>query len=888
MQLKKLKPVLPHVIAILSFVILATVYFYPQVEGLSLRQSDNEQAVGMSKETADFRQKYGTEPLWTNGAFSGMPTYQISTVHKNYVTSVESNLIFKPLSQPIGYVVLAMIGFYILLLCFGANPWLSMIGAIAFGFSTINIIFLGAGHNSKVHAIALLPMVIGSILLAYRKNYIIGSLLLCFSLCLEVAANHLQITYYGAFLIALIIIVELIIHLKVKLFLKFLKVSSVLLVAAIISLLPSFSNLYTTYEYGKYSTRGKSELTISPSNPTQKQTQSDALESWYIKQYNMGTGEVWSLVIPNVKGGGEVYMGDPKKKNIMAKLSPDINPQIQEYIAQSPTYFGEQAGSGGAFYFGATIFILFILGLVFIKDPIKWAFLGASLLAIVLSWKNGVIIDFFIEHFPLFNKFRDTKGMLILAQISFPFIGILFLKELFDTQINKKKLLYVLLGINGLLLIFWMVPSAFFDFMSSSDAEQMTANQNNAAFNTYMAEIVNLRIAIFRLDALRSLFFAICVSVLVYVFVAGKLKKNYFLAGLGILVLIDLWAVDKRYVHNDEVGSGYKMWIAKQQYKNPYRASASDIFILNNELQNDPALKSKVDASVNKELNKLSPHKNIELEKEKLYFSELNFATDYRVFLLNGAFSNGEVSYFHKSLGGYNGAKLKKYQELVDFYITNEQNTIYNAFKDTTLTYEKIAYLLKNKIPVLNMLNTKYIIYNPGSAALPNPNAYGNCWFAKDVKLVQNADEEITSLGKVDLKTTAVVNQKYKGEIHQFQFDSTASIKLTSYLPNHLIYQSKSSKPQFAVFSEIYYPKGWDVYIDGKKSSYMCANYLLRAMDVPAGEHKIEFRFEPQSYMIGTKISTTSSILLIILLLGALSYEIYRKTKAGSLMQKSN
>jgi hypothetical protein len=352
-----------------------------------------------------------------------------------------------------------MIGFYILLLCFRLNPWISIIGAVAFGLSSVNMLYLAGGHNSKVLAIALLPTVIGSLMLAYRRNLFTGALLFAFFFSLQLSANHLQMTYYGMFLVALIVLAELYIHVKDKLYLKFVKASSVLVIAAIVGILPNFSNLYTTYEYGKYSTRGKSELTITPNQTAgEKTTTGNALDPDYITQYNMGYGEVWSVVIPDVKGGSATYIGN--KKDIIEK----VNPQYREYVAQSPSYWGEQYFSGGAFYFGVSMFVLFILGMVFIKDPIKWAFLAASALAVILSWKYG-IIDAFIQHFPLFKKFRDTKMIMVLMQIAFPVVGLLFVKEMFTTVINRKKLLYTLLIINGVFLLFYLMPGAFFDFV---------------------------------------------------------------------------------------------------------------------------------------------------------------------------------------------------------------------------------------------------------------------------------------------------------------------------------------------------------------------------------------------------------------------------------------
>jgi hypothetical protein len=885
----KFKPFVPHIVAVVIFITITSIYFYPQLEGLRLRQGDTEQHIGMSKEISDFREKYRSEPLWTNSTFCGMPAYQVSTLYSNEVVKAENKLLDKILPRPIGYIVLAMVAFYILLLCFEVNPWTSIIGAIAFGLASFNMLYLEAGHNSKVHAVALLPLVFGSLMLAYRKNYFMGAILLAFSLCLVIGGNHIQMSYYAAFLVAFIIIAELILHLLNKSFLKFLKVSAVLIVAAIIGILPSFSNLYTTYEYGKYSTRGKTELTVSPpSEGEEKEKPVNALESWYITQHDLGYGEVWSLVIPNVKGGAPNYIGN------IEDAVKNVDPAYAQYVAERNAYWGEQSATGGAFYFGAVIFVLFVLGMVFIRDQIKWAFFAAFILAVILSWKYSGILDFFINHFPLFNKFRDTKMILILVQMIWPLIGLLFIKELFNNQIKGKKLLYTLIAVNGLLLLFYLTPGTFFDFVSSRESDefnkQLTSLENSPKydqFRTFISELENARMVIFKKDTLRSLFFALMVSGLVFAFAYGKIKKNYFLAILGLLVLIDLWVVDKRYLNNEKYGNSYKMWVQKQRYSNPYRASNADTFILNNEMRGNPSLYSKIEEAINKPSKNTKPQ-DLETKKQDIIFSELNFNTDYRVLTLEktkNPFSDGSISYFHKSLGGYHGAKLKKYQELLDFYVNNEYSIAYStihSLREKHMPNELIAEALKTRIPLLDMLNTKYLIYDADTVAFNNPYANGYCWVVKDIKYAENADDEMLSLGKVNLKTTVVVNKKYKGEIKPFQYDSTTSIKLNSCLPNHLSYTYKSAAPQLVVFSEIYYPKGWNAYIDGKKAPYFSANYILRAMCMPAGEHTIEYRFEPQSFYVGEKISLASSILLFVLLIGAISFEVYKKIKPAN------
>jgi hypothetical protein len=876
---QKIKGLIPHVTAIILFIVLSALYFYPQLSGLQLRQGDIVNFIGTSKEIADYREKFHSEPLWTNSMFGGMPAYQISTKNTNYVNDLETKLIHKPLMYPLSYMFLAMLGFYILLVCFGVNPWISIIGAIAFGLSSINILYLAGGHSTKVHAIALIPPLIGSMLLAYRKNLKIGAVLFAFFVCLELTANHLQMTYYALFLVFALIVVELYLHIREKLYAKFAKVSAVLLVAALIGALPTLTNLLTTYEYSKVTTRGKSELTItSNDHSSYKTSDKNALSPVYIKEYNLGPGEVWSMVIPNVKGGSDEPIGN--RENIIK----EVDDQYKEAIAQQPTYWGEQSFSGGAFYFGASMFVLFILGMVFIKDPIKWAFLAVSLLAIVLSLKDSFILDFFIGHFPLFNKFRDTKMFMYLVQIAFPFIGILFLKEIFAVKIDKKKLVYSLIAINGILFILYLMPSVWFNFLSNNEAaqfgQQIKSIQDNPSylqqFNTFQYELENARIHIFKNDLIRSLFFTISISLLVYLFVIEKFKKNYLLVSVGLLVLIDIWGVDRRYLNSDKVGSNYKNWVRKAESANPFQVTAADNAILSNELSNNPELRHKITDEVSRYVPaESSRNTDPEMEKSKITFRELNFATNYRVLTLNNPFANSSVSYFHKSIGGYHGAKLKKYQELIDFYLNPEYQLIYNSLRDTTLTNERLLSLLQNGIPALNMLNAKYIIYSPNSSPLINPYAYGSCWFVNNVEQVDNADQEMLALGKNDLKNTAVVNKKDFSKLKKTSIDTTGYIKQTSFIPNHYTYKSKANSDQVAVFSEIYYADGWNAYLDGKKTDYFRADYVLRAMLIPAGEHTIEFKFEPQSFFIGERVSSISSIILILLLIGVLGFEVW-------------
>jgi hypothetical protein len=870
--MKRFSVVSPYLVAVSVFVILSSVFFAPQFDGYSLNQSDVSQYIGMSKEIYDFRQEEKTDPLWTNSAFSGMPAYQISMNNSTFAGTLENFIVFKLFKAPTGYLILGMLSFYVLLLCFGVNPWLGIIGAVAFGFSTINILYLGGGHNTKVHAIALLPGIIGSLVYAYRKNFRVGGLLLCVFICLHLSANHIQETYYLFFLILAIIIFEFYRFYKEHRIPAFIKISTFLLFASILGIIPTMSNLLLTNEYAKYTNRGKSDLTISASQ-TDDKSELKGLDRDYIKEYSLGYGEIWSLAIPNIKGGASGRLGDFKDK-----LS-DVTPEYKNDIANFPSYWGEQLGTGGAFYFGATIFLLFVLGLVFIKDTIKWAFFAVSILAVFLSWKYSAILDLFIDHMPLFNKFRDTKMMLVLVQISFPLLGLLFLNELFNTQLNKKKLIYSMGATIGLFFLFYILPSLWFSFFNNNELEYFNKQsqlypQALQQINQIKLDIEQVRIAIFKTDLLRSIFFMILVSGLILLYRWNKIAKHYFILSIGVLVLLDLWMVDKRYLNNDL--SGYH-WIKTKDKNTPFRPNVADIQILNWEMKDNPILNENIN-------QKISKIRNNEIEKANLAFTTLNFGTDYRVLSLDNPFANASTSYYHKSIGGYHGAKLKRYAELIDFRLNNEYQGLINALKSNNDTI--IENTLKSRISALNMLNTKYIIYNPEAAPIRNPYANGSAWIIKDIRVVKNADEEIKTLDLIDPKNTAVVDQSYSNLIpSNYKYDNLAQINLKKYRPNHLIYESNAGMVQVGVFSEIYYKDGWNAYIDGKPSPYFRADFVLRAIAIPEGKHVIEFKFEPKTYSISKKISYAGSVLIVFFALSIALYEGWLFLKSDSKFQ---
>ena len=801
---------LPHVVAVLIFITLSAIFFSPQLKGYVLHQTDLLQAQGMSKEVLDFREKTGEESLWTNSAFGGMPTYQIYAKYTNLMNSLK-NFLNRIIPRPLGYMFYLMLGFYVMLLCFNINPWLAIIGAVGFGLSSLNILYLGAGHNAKINAIMFIPPIFGGLYYAYKKNHLTGSAIIGLFISLHLAANHFQMTYYMLFLILAFFVVELYDHFKNELLTKFIRTSSIILIVGIIGVLPAFSNLLLTYEYSKFTTRGKSELTISSEQNSNPKGESKALDRDYIKQYSMGFGEIWNIVIPNIKGGKMGYIGQNEKAMEV------VSPNYRQTVAQQSTYWGEQYASGGALYFGASIFLLFLLGIFFVKDKIKWTLLTISLLAVFLSWKYSGLTDWFIDNFPLYSKFRDTKMMLILAQLSFPLLGFLFLNKLIKgEQIDRKKFLYISGGLAGLFFLFYIMPTLWFDFFNRNEINQFNKLLGNYKGNPnaisqikdLKVEIVNARVEIFKQDVLRSLFFVVATTIIVYLFVLKKIKRNGFLIVLGLLILIDLWFVGRRYLNDDNFQS-------KQETKVLFPMTQADKHILQD---NDP---------------------------------------NFRVFNLTvDPFSDASTSYYHKSIGGYHGAKLKRYQELIEFHIS------------------------KNNIEVLNMLNTKYfIVFDDNRQAVPqyNPEAMGNAWFVDDYRIVSGANEEMLALNGFNPEMEAIIDVRYEDFVagKNFTKDTLSSIKLESYKPNHLTYSAKSYEEELAVFSEIYYPEGWNVFIDGKPANHFRVNYILRAMVIPEGEHTIEFKFEPKSYYIGNKVSLISSILLILFIVFVFGKEIF-------------
>ena len=804
------------------FLVISVVYMYPALEGKNLHQGDIVQYKGSAKEIADFREETGQEALWTNSMFSGMPAYLISTKFKSNLLRIIHYAFILNNWRPVCFVFLYLLGFYIALLAFGVNRILGVVGAIAYGFSSYFFVILIAGHNSKALALGYLPPVIAGVYLAFRGRYLLGSALLGLFLSLQILIIHFQITYYTLLIVLILGIVELIYVIKEKRYKQFATAVCCLTITALLAVASNYASLWTTQEYGKYSIRGKSDLTMDA------EVKTSGLDKDYATDWSYGIGETFTLLIPNFKGGASVGSLPENSKTYAFIKQIQGAGQARKTIRQMPTYWGDQPSTAGPVYAGAIIVFLFVLGLFLIRGKLKWWLVAVTILSITLSWGRNFywLTNLFLDYFPGYNKFRSVSMTLIMAEFALPLLGILTVNEIIKGTIDKEKILksalYSLYITGGLCLFLILTAGAFFDFTAEIDQQYLAQGAND-----FVDALRADRLMLLRRDAFRSLVFIAFAWFLVYMFTREKLNQSYFIAGLGLFILIDMWMVNKRYVNNDD-------FITKKEYNNPIPKTNADEFILKHGADNP----------------------------------------SYRVLNLSvSTFNDATTSYYHKSLGGYHGAKMRRYQELIELHLYPEIQSLIDVLRSGDS--KKVDTLLQS-LDVLNMLNTHYIIYNPGAMPLINGHAFGNAWFVSEIKIAQNADEEIHLLGKTDLRNEIIINKEFENETATLPTgkDTGAVISLTTYAPNRLVYKSSSAVEQLAVFSEIYYPKGWNVTIDGKERGHFRADFLLRAMRIPAGTHEIVFSFKPKSYFTGNKIATAGSGLLLLLLLGTLYIEI--------------
>lgn len=826
MKYFSIKLIAPHMVAVVLFLILTYAYFSPLLEGKQIKQSDVTNFQGMYKESGDYYAKTGEIALWTNSMFGGMPTYLISMGAKSNVFIKIHQLLTLDSAKPAGMVFLYLFGFYLALLAFGVNPWLSIAGAIAYGFSSYFFIILEPGHITKAMALGYMPVVIAGVYLSYNKKMLLGAVLFGIFLTMQLFVNHLQITYYTFIIILVLGLFEFIKSIKEKKILNFSKATVVLLFTAILAIGGNFTNLWLTYEYGKYSMRSESELSSN------KEIKTTGLDKDYITGWSYGISETLTLLIPNAKGGssgGELSTNSESYKYFDEKYG---SVQAKQIVKQSYTYWGAQPFTSGPVYAGAVVMFLFVLGMFMLKGHLKWWLLAVTIISIMLAWGKNFMwfTDLFLDYAPGYNKFRTVAMTLVIAEFALPLLAILTIDNILKNTIDRKTLIkylkWSLYIVGGVLLLFIVIPSAFFDFSSASDAQI----PNYWPLNELKAD----RESLLRMDSLRSFVFIILTAVLVYFTGLKKLKPNIAILFIGILFITDMWTVNKRYVNND-------LFVSKTEASTPYLPTQADIEILKD---TDP---------------------------------------DYRVLNVSvNTFNDASTSYFHKSIGGYHGAKMKRYQELIDTCISKDIITMQQKLQNVKSSEEVFDVIGGSS--VFNMLNTRYVIFGTkeGPFAQPNRAALGNAWFVKSYKLVANANSELNALTNFNPSQEAIVDKRFESTLKNFKpnFDSTATIKLTKYSPNEVKYQSKCNNEQIAVFSEIYYDKGWDVFVDNKPATYFRANYVLRAMLVPSGNHEIDFKFEPKGYYLGEKVSLVSSILLLLCFFGVVFFE-FKKLKSN-------
>ena len=806
MKPSMLKSALPHLVAVLLFTVISFAYFFPVLEGRKINAHDTKVYEGSSKEISDYRDKYGKEPLWTNSMFSGMPAYLISVKYPGNLFKHLDNFL-KLYKTPVAALFLSMLGFYIMLLFFRVNPWLAMAGAIAYGFSSYLFVSLSAGHNTKAYAMAYMAPVLGSVVYAFRKNLLAGASLFALFLAMQIMANHFQITYYTGMIVLVFGIFELVNAIKTKAVPAFLKSFGVLVGAALIAFSVNFASLYSTWEYSKESTRGKSELIKAAG------TNDKGLDPEYITQWSYGIGESFTFLIPNLKGGATAPF-DSDSETVKALRKNNMG-QAQGQLYR---YWGNQPSTSGPVYFGAVVLFLFVLGLFIIKGREKWWILTAAVLSLLLSWGKNLmpLTSLFIDFFPGYDKFRAVSMTLVMAGVLVPLLGVLALREISEGTVNREKaarsVLLAALITGGLAFVFLLIPGLAGSFLR---ADESSLPESAAWIKDAMASD---RKAMLRADALRSVIFIAGGAALIWFYLKNKIKPAYALLGLTALFLVDQVPVDARYL-------GSSNFETKRAASNSFAPSAADKEILSDEGE----------------------------------FRVLNLTVS--------VFNDASTSYHHQSIGGYSGAKMKRYQELIETSLTDDINSLITSLRSASSMEEAEGVL--GSLGTLNMLNTRYIILDPGSPPLLNRYASGNAWLVDRVTLVENADAELEAVKSINPGEVAVVDRRFAEQVPVTDMQATPgdTIWLSSYEPNLLTYKTELSSERVAIFSEIYYKYGWKTSIDGNPAEHFKANYVLRGMTIPAGSHTVTFSFKPESYKTGNKVSLAGSVMLLALLL---------------------
>ena len=815
-----LKRWLPDVVAVVLFAALAFAYFYPaDTEGRILYQHDTSAGAGAGQEGLEYMKTHdGERTRWTNSLFSGMPTYQLApSYNSTQALSVVEKAYHLWLPDNVWFLFAYLLGFYILLRAFNFKQYLAALGSIMWAFSTYFLIIIAAGHLWKVMALAYLPPLIGGVVLAYRGKLLPGLAVTAIFTALEIHANHMQMTYYYLFLILFMVIAWLVQAIRTKQWMGWLKATGVCLIGALLGVLVNLSNIYHTWEYSQHTMRGGTELKQGDGQTST----SGGLDRDYLTQWSYGIGETWTLLIPNANGGSHNEQLRDSKAAMEAS-----DPQLRDFCGQWYPYFGQQPFTAGPVYVGAFVLALFILGLFVVKGPMKWALLAATIFSILLSWgKNFMgLTDFFIDHIPMYAKFRTPSSILVIAEFTIPLLAMLTLKKIIDEpELLAKKMKYVWasLGLTaGFCLLFALLPTTFFDFVSDGDTARLSRYVDPQSMSMVTDNLAKMRVPVFTSDCWRSFIIIIIGFALLLLYKVKKLKAMPMVGLMAVLCLIDLWTVNKRYL-NDSMF---------------------------------------VDASIKQTSHAMKPVNKLILQDNDPNFRVLNFAGD--------TFNENETSFYHKSVGGYHAAKLGRYNELISAYIAPEMQSAIGAIQQANGQLDSIAGGA-TVWPVINMLNTKYFIVSD-DMALPNPYAQGNAWFVDQLKYVADANEELAGLKQVDLRHEAVADRKFEAMLGQAAAaDSTASVHLDSYEPNLLKYTVDSQTGGVLVFSEIYYP-GWKATVDGEETELGRVNYVLRAMRIAPGSHHVELSFFPQTVKNTETIAYVALIAMALLLLAAI------------------
>lgn len=816
----------PHVLCILGFVVLSLGYFSPVLEGKKLNMHDITQSEAGARELKQYHEKTGKWANWTNSMFSGMPAYMVATDYPGSLSTKIGRAVYHLLPVPACILFLSLFSAYLLLWVLTGSAGLSFAGAVAFAFATFNLISIEAGHLSKVMAIGYAPGVIAGVMLAFRRNWLGGAAIMALFLSLELYANHIQITYYLGLALIVFVILESVELIKKGETGKLVRIGSALGLAAIIAIGSHTTRLWNAYDYSKATIRGTSELSAPAGSKTE--APKNGLDKEYAFHWSYGVAETLNLLIPNAFGGGSgnsALSDNSETYKVLTARGVDAA-NAGNFVRQLPVplYWGDQPGTGGPAYAGAIVCFLFVLGLFVVKGRVKWWLAVFTGIFIVWAWgKNFSSVNYlFFDYFPMFNKFRAVTMTLAFSQLFMVILGIMAVHAIVAGKLTwnnlQRPLLISFALTGGLALIFALMPQVFFSFRSPYDSQLVDGLTQSVQDRSFAEEIVRAigkdRAGLLRMDAFRSFFFIAIVVLLIWLWTKGKMREVAFVGCLAMLIVADMMGIGKRYLNNAD-------FVSKEQAEVVFHPTAADEQILKDK---DP---------------------------------------NFRVFDLSGSpFQNAVTSYFHKSIGGYHGAKLRRYQELFERQIAREGANP----------------------GILNMLNTKYIVTageNGAAMARPNPDALGNAWFVDSFRIVPNADAEMAALDSLKPGKEAVLDQKFAKDLEglSIRHDSTATIRLVSYTPDELVYESKASTEQLAVFSEIYYNvrNEWKVTIDDTPVPLLRADYVLRSVRVPAGTHTIKFRFDPVSVSAGGKIDLLFSLLLLALIAAALIADIRRK-----------